>query len=230
MGKLDEYTKDGSWEVTAYPSVFKNDRIKLQNLKSLLSKAQARHRGWPYPFLWEKNIKIHSSYLQSITIGDRVARHEGFRFYTNGLFYWKSAMWENFESSYGKQLFSYVDTNWTITEIILFLKRLYESILEPKEGIIIKINMKGCAGRRFYDSHTDLDGKKYNIPFMFESTHCDENNIQLEKALNCSTLEATWQDIAIEFIGNVCTLFNVEKIKNDDIMQLQNTLLKMKMI
>ena len=222
MGKLDEYTKNGYWEVTSAP-VEKNDSaIKLQEMEDLIKKSQARHRGWPFPFTRKEDTKLMNQYLESITIGDRVPKYEGFRLYENGLFYWKGDMWENFAREYGEHSLSYVAANWKITEILLFLKRLYSDILKPNDSITIKIKISGCSNRSFYDDH------EYVVPFSLG--RCDEHKIVFQKTINYSTLKSSWQEIAIEFIQRLVTLFKAEKIKDETVRNMQDKLLKMKMI
>ena len=225
MGKLDDYTKDGYWEVTSFPAVVDPHRMRLQDMESLVSKSQARHRGWPFPFFkHDETLTMHTDHMQSITIAPNVLNFEGFRLYENGLFYWKGSMWENFSADYKKGKLSYVNLNWKITEMLLFLKRLYEEILDVEDVVNIRIQIVGCKGRVFHD---DME---YCKGWYFGSTHCDEDNIILEKSVNYSTLKATWQEIACEFIQKVCVLFKLHEIREENIVDLQNRLLQMKMI
>lgn len=224
MGLLDEYTKDGYWEVISAPAEKKEHMIN-QDMFELVKSCQARHRGWPFPFTRQEDIKRLNDYLQSVTIGEKVPHFEGFRLYESGLFYWKDSMWENHFREYGRNKFSYVAANWKITEIMLFLKRLYTKILDVNDVVDIQIRIVGCKDRYF-----SSDGEEYNVPWEFVSGKCDENNIILKKSVNNSTLKASWQDIAVEFIRKLCLLFKANNVNDEIIRDLQNRLLKMKLI
>jgi hypothetical protein len=225
LGVLDEYIKDGYWEIVVAPAFVKKDRIPLEKMKSLTTKSQARHRGWPFPMISGEHVKMHSDYMECIIISDTVQRYEGFRLYENGLFYWKGCMWENFSREYQKVYFSHVTLNWQITEMMLFLKRLYEDILGPDEIIDIQIRIVGCKGRSFYD-----DAFEYLLPPDLYTGKCDENDIILQKSVNYATLTASWKNMACDFINRTFAIFNANKIDNNFTQEMQNKLLKMKMI
>lgn len=217
MTELTEYTKEGFWEITVAPAT-KKDRIQLVDMESLLSSSQVRHRGWPFPYLRPQDKKLYTKSFQSITIGEHVPKFEGFRLYENGLFYWKSSMWENFEDGYGKTVLSFANVNWEITEMMLFTKRLYEQILSPEETIHIRIRLGGCKDRILYDKRG----------WGSFGTRCAENIIVIEDNFNCSQLKASWQELARKYMKKVYVLFD-ENLDEESMIDSQNELLKMKL-
>lgn len=133
-------------------------------------------------------------------------------------------MWENYSEKYGKMSFSYVSANWKITEILLFLKRLYSKILKVDDVIHIQITIMGCKDRFFSDDY------EYGLPSNFDISKCEENEIILKKTVNNSILQTSWQDIAVEFTQKLCALFKVNNVSDDFTKNLQSKLLNMKMI
>lgn len=175
MTELTEYVKKGFWEIIVAPAS-KKDRIQLVDMKPLLSSSQVRHRGWPFPFMRLKDEKLFNHSFQSITKGENVPKFEGFRLYEDGLFYWKGAMWENFEAGYGETVLSFGNVNWEITEMMLFTKRLYEQILSPEETMHVRIRLGGCKDRILYDRQG----------WGSFGTRCAENVIVIKDNFNCS--------------------------------------------
>jgi len=214
---LKEYTREGFWEITVVPATKKN-RIQLVDMKPLLSHSQVRHRGWPFPFMRSQDENLYSHSFQSITIGEHVPKFEGFRLYEDGLFYWKGAMWENFEADYGNTVLSFGNVNWEITEMMLFTKRFYEQILSPEETIHIRIRLGGCKNRLLYDKRG----------WGSFGTRCAENIIVIEDNFNCSQLKASWQELARKYMKKVYVLFG-ENPDEESMIKSQNELLKMKL-
>ena len=218
MTTLKEYTQEGFWEITVAPAT-KKERIQVADMESILSSSQVRHRGWPFPFLRPQDKKLYMKCYQSITIGEHVPKFEGFRLYEDGLFYWKGAMWENFEGGYGKTVLSFGNVNWEITEMMLFTKRLYEQILSPEETMRIKIRLGGCKDRLLYDRQG----------WGTHGTRCAENILVIEENLNCSQIKASWQELARKYMKKVYVLFGVTP-DEESMIKSQNELLKMKLI
>lgn len=219
MKELTEYTQKGYWEITTAP-IEKKNRIELQDLKKILEKSQVRHRGWPFPFMRSEDESILSTCYQSITIGDKVPKYEGFRFYESGLFYWKAAMWENAEAGYGEKTLSYISANWQITEMLLFIKRIYEETLSPEDRIHLELRLGGCQGRYLVGDHGE----------RAVYTNCAEETITIEDNFNCAQIKASWQEFARKYIKRVYAIFGASETSDDSILEKQNKLLKMKMI
>ena len=131
-------------------------------------------------------------------------------------------MWENFEPQYDKTTMSYVNINWEISEIMLFLKRLYQDILEPEDQIEFRLTISGCKGRRLYDN----PNWAYDI---FSSNACAEDVITIEETISVSTLITSWKELARKHAKRVYTIFGLGSITDETIEKKQSELLKLKL-
>jgi hypothetical protein len=215
--RLRDATAIGYWEFIAYPSV-KETRFELAQLRSLIENSTVRLRGWPFPFTYPQEAGNLSTSWQSIVVTDRVPHNEGYRLYENGLFYWKSSLWEDQRKQQEKiRRLHFTSTAWTITEMLLFLKRVYAERLAPEDVIHIRIEINGCKDRHLYDDRRFL---------AWEFNTCKAPNIVIEDSFSCANLKASWKSHAAIYIKRIYTIFNVE-IKDEVINSIQDELLKM---
>jgi hypothetical protein len=220
MTLLTEYLKNGYWELTAAPRI-KKQRLTHGEIEKKLKDSEVRLRGWPFPFLRALDQKILSDCIQSIIIGNNVQKYEGFQMHKSGLFFWRGEMWEEYTPRYYGKL-SFTNVNWEITEMLLFLKRLYEDIVTPSEQIMIRIRLVGCKGRRLAEPE-DLD-------INLDSTKpCAEGVINIEDSVNASTLNASWKELARKYTRRIYDLFGAFDVSEQFMVTQQNELLKMKM-
>jgi len=92
------------------------------------------------------------------TASDRVQVQEAWRMHKSGLFVWKDYFKEDlrdFESEDGKKLLFFVSAIYSLTEIMLFLKRVYAEKLEV-DTIHVELILSGCRGRMLGEGTTRL--------------------------------------------------------------------------
>lgn len=218
MKSLTDYVKKGYWEIIAAPSV-KKQRLDLSEIETKLKKCEVRLRGWPFPFLRYSDQQILSNCIQSITIGDNVPKYEGFQLHETGFFYWKGAMWEDYERDDYQNRVSFTNVNWEITEMLLFLKRLYEGIVKPSEHIMLRINLAGCKGRRL------VEPRDWSLDLEL-CRACAEDIIKIEDTFNASTLNASWQELARKYAKKAYALFGKFDVTEQSLIKKQEELFK----
>jgi hypothetical protein len=141
------FLTSGRWEVVAHPAAYRKSGTELQEMKTIVKNSQVELRGWPYPYIDHSTANNFNSGYQSYT--DCQDKREAFRFYDSGLFLWKGTMPEdlhNRKTSDGKPTLDVMSTIFRITEILEFLKRLYE-VFPHSDNLSITLRLTGCHGR-----------------------------------------------------------------------------------
>lgn len=134
-------------------------------------------------------------------------------------------MFENVSSDYLNTL-SKVSAIWTITEMLLFSKRLYEKILEPNDSIYIELTLMGCQGRRYFNNWMD---NEYGQPKDIGNT-CNTPKIVLTHEAQNLRLILDWKKISNKFIKELDFNFNVRNYDEKYTEKLQDMLLNMHLI
>ncbi len=219
----DELGKYGYWEVYAYPYEYTENRIKeIPQAKELVLRSKVSLRGWSFPHT-QNNAEhgLASNFgkgHQSFTKWDRY--REGYRIYQSGLFMWKRVLWEDIEGykNNGRNVLSFISFIWSVTEFMIFFKRLYEQIAS-NENIIIRIVLNGCNDRELVSFDHSVDIREGNI--------CREDvPIVTEKTVNVVELKAAYKELAANIIKRIFSIFNWDDISEETIDQWQMKLIE----
>jgi len=219
----NELKKFGYWEVYAYPSYYKLNRVADQKvMKELIRKSEVRLRGWNFPHTDSHgNASNFTRGRQSYTVWERY--REGYRAYKSGLFVWKRAFWEDIgeHGGEGKPILSFISAIWSITEFFLFFKRYYEEIALG-EDLHIKIVLNGTKDR-------SLVALGSNVFPLSDYCVAKENPIFFEEDLKVVELKASYKEIANRMIKEIFLVFNSEEITEKTIDQWQTKLIERNM-
>lgn len=219
----DELDKHGYWEVYAYPNEYIENRIEeISQAKELVLRSKVSLRGWSFPHT-QNNAEhgLASNFgkgHQSFTKWDRY--REGYRIYQSGLFMWKRVLWEDIEGykNNGRNVLSFISFIWSVTEFMIFFKRLYEQIAS-NENIIIRIVLNGCNDRELVSFDPSVDIREGHI--------CREDApIVTEKNVNVVELKAAYKEIAADIIKRIFSIFNWDDISEETIDQWQMKLIE----
>lgn len=216
----------GYWQIYMMPVKYNSNCIELDKMWDIATQSQSRHRGWPFPFIGERYTENNASCLETFLPPDTHSKEEeGWRLHKDGLFCFRKMMFENVSSDYFNTL-SKVSAIWTITEMLLFSKRLYEKILEPNDSIYIELTLMGCQGRRYFDNWMD---NKYGQPKDIGNT-CNTPKIVLTHETQNLRLVLDWKKIADNFIKELDFNFNVRNYDEKYTEKLQDMILNMHLI
>lgn len=138
------------WELIAYPSQYLAERIpNLPDLERLIKDSQVSLRGWDFPYIGRRGEpSTFNTGFQGYV--DWEVIREAFRLYKSGLFVCKRAIWEDLQDAKtekGKRTLSFSSAIHCITEWLLFLARLYESIADVNT-VRILVRVVGCQNRQ----------------------------------------------------------------------------------
>lgn len=212
--------ENGYWELISYPVDYDGNRIAdLTNAGKYVSDSQVVLRGWYFPHIDRENLSNFGKGKQSFTISKRYI--EGWRLYQSGLFIWRRAFWEDIEGrkENGKPILSFISAIYSITEFLLFLKRLYADSLQVPD-IYLSIELNQCKERKL----VSLD------PLVAFWGPCisSEDMICVEEVLKVVDLQAEYKEIAGKYIKRVFQIFNWEDITDEVIDSWQRKLLERK--
>ncbi len=212
--------ENGYWELIAYPVDYDGDRIAdLMTVGKCVSDSQVVLRGWYFPHIDRDNLSNFGKGKQSFTIWERFI--EGWRFYQSGLFIWRRAFWEDVEGrkDNGKPILSFINAIYSITEFLLFLKRLYADSLQVPD-IYLSIGLNRCNERKL----VALDA----LVAFWGSDISREDVICVEEVLKVVDLQAEYKEIAAKYIKRVFQIFNWEDVSDEVIDGWQRKLLERK--
>jgi hypothetical protein len=207
------------WEVVAHPSQYVPRRItELPLLKQLIKDAQVSLRGWPLPYIGDKSeTGMFNSGFQGYS--DWQDKREGFRLYMSELFVWKHTIPEDLldrRTEAGKRTLDFIVTIYRVTEIMLFLKRLYESFPDV-EQVHISIRLIGCRERVLTSSEPVLPMNPWN--------ESQEANIEWKDDLTVVQLRADSEQIARRVVRHIFNVFNWTNISEDFLIHWQTNLI-----
>jgi hypothetical protein len=192
----------GYWEVIAHPQIYDSKRLSdPMKAYEAVRKSVIHLRGWDYPH--DDNHGDSTNFVkgrQSFTVWEK--HHEAWRMYKSGLFIWKGNYWEDARgySEDGKRVLSFVSVIYQVTEILLFLKRLYTQNLKISNTIEIKITLSDCGGRKLAALEPGVIIGEYYIS--------GETTIPIDKEIQSIEIEATPEIIARDIIKEIFMLFN----------------------
>jgi len=153
IGRIMEEANLGSMTVVLRPNLDMSttfgSSLELQNR---LRKSQITYRGWNFPHV-QGNSENGASFVvkggfASHTLWGRHA--EAFCALRNGLFLWKSTLWEDsdwFPQYKPRTALSFVSFIYHTLEFILFGNSFYD-VVEPKIDLLLRVELSGCEGRR----------------------------------------------------------------------------------
>jgi hypothetical protein len=198
-GKLD--SKLGYWEVIAYPTEYKPDRITNPvQANELIDQASVHLRGWNFP---HNDIHGNSTNFakgrQSVS-AEKDWHQEAWRMYKSGLFAWRESYMEDIKgyTDDGKKVISFVNIIYSITEYMLFLKRVYAEKIKT-EQLYFSISLTDCEGRKLASLYPGVHIWNYVS---------NEKVIPIEKTVDSVELQASANEIARDVIKEIFMLFN----------------------
>jgi hypothetical protein len=208
------------WELITYPSQYMAERIpNLPDLERLIKESQVSLRGWDFPYIGRRGkASTFNTGFQGYV--DWEVIREAFRLYKSGLFVWKRAIWEDLQDAKtekGKQTLSFSSAIHCITEWLLFLARLYESIADVNT-VRILVRVVGCKNRQL----ASFDAL---VPFYSDWYESQEDIIFFQRNYTVEELRASSREIAGTIAKHIFHVFNWTDIKDDTIEHWQNKLL-----
>lgn len=210
----------GFWELIVYPTVYDSDLIKNSvEAGNVVERSVIRLRGWDLPHVDSHgNASNFNKGRQSFTVSDRVQVQEAWRMYKSGLFVWKDHFKEDLRGyvQNGKKVLFFVSAIYSLTEIMLFLKRVYTEVLEL-ETIHIELVLNGCGGRMLGEGQPGLLHRGYV---------CNEEKILIKKDVKTVDLMASFESVARDFIREIFILFNWDDPVESMLEEWQKKLLK----
>jgi len=209
----EEFSKQGHWEVSAYPSVYEKERIADQGvIGDLVRGSTVSLRGWSFPHTDVRTATNFEMGMQSFTNWERFC--EVYRVYLSALFRWKGAYREN--SVPGGKVLSFISTIYQMTEFLQFFKRFYSKVPEVN-SLHIAIRLTDTRNRVLVslDPTVELEG-------MYE---CGEPEINLELDLKSAQLQTEADAIARGLAKRVFRIFNWNDVQDDLIGFWQQKLL-----
>lgn len=192
----------GSWELIAYPTTYNPDLIQNSiDAGNIVEQAVVRLRGWDLPHVDSHGNKSNfGKGKQSFTVSDRVQVQEAWRMYKSGLFVWKDYFKEDLRGyeQDGKKVLFFVSAIYSLTEIMLFMKRIYAETLGA-ESIHIELTLNGCKGRMLGEGQPGL------LHWGYVSS---EEKILVKKDIKTVDLMASFESVARDFVREIFMLFN----------------------
>ncbi len=203
------------WEVIAYPTQYKDERIpQLSVLKQLIRESEVHLRGWSFPYVGNRQeTGMFNSGFQSYI--DWEEKREGFRLYKSGLFVWTRAVAEDLLQG-RKGTLDFVVVIYSVTEMFAFLKRLYEPF-PGVDQVHVSIRLTGCRGR-------ELVSSELRQP-MRPGQRSQDEEIVWEKDFQVVDLRASAEEIARQTVRHIFNVFNWTDVSEDFLMGWQDTLL-----
>lgn len=191
----------GFWKVTVYPSTYEKRIGSQAEAGQEIEDAKVLLRGWDFPHVdTHGNTTNFNKGKQSFLKWER--HYEGWQLYQSGLFVWKKYFWEDVEKQRNEKedrpLLSFVGVIYSVTEYMLFFKRLYAEKLKVV-SIRVQIELGKCNNRQLasFESMAHL--------WVYVS---GEDKIVVEKDINIVDLQASFQEVAKSFIKEIFMLFN----------------------
>ncbi len=214
----EKFDSLGYYELISYPIDKKRERINLSSLEHIINNSLVHLRGRTFPTV--ANFYVTNDGGCSYYDSDYYGLFTRYYFTQNGLILSQEIFREDGvgeQSREGNLIIGYIDIIYTITEHILFLKRLYQSIC-PNENIEIVLKLHKTKDRLLTSSspYARIRGdyvSKINV-------------IEIKKQFNEVELRASYKDIIVEFCKELFVRFQMHIFQDDEIMRWVNDLLK----
>jgi schlafen family protein len=217
----EELKQFGAWSVIAYPTEYDPKRIpNQQTIKELINKSEVELRGWNVPHTDRENASNFQNGRESYAHGTRYT--EGYQAYQSGLFVWKKTLWEDKEGHTapdGRKVLSFISAIWTVTEILLFCKRYYETIA-PDATLHLEIGLSQIKDRK-------LAAFK-DVAHFSPSYIAKEQSIFIQEDIQVVDLRASYKEIANRIVKQIFTIFNWDDADPTMIDKWQTKLLERK--
>jgi hypothetical protein len=128
MGEVTEKIRSrGYWEVAIRPQPLEAQRVDYGDLLEIIEVAAVRMRGWPVPFLDQREPPIRAeSWIGQDVDAEMVGHHEAWRFFMSGQFNHLraiSADWRDDEKRFVPDGFDGVLQVW---EVLFYLTEVFE--------------------------------------------------------------------------------------------------------
>lgn len=200
---LDTLLKEayGYWQIIVYPPFYNASLISNQTeAGKIIESSRVLLRGWDFPHLdTHGNTTNFNRGRQSYVKWERY--FEGWRLYKSGLFVWKRYFWEDIEETKGENnrpVLSFISAIYSITEFILFIKRLYSENLKV-DSVHLQLTLSKCSGRQLVSLEPAVNLRTYIG---------GEDTIVIENDIKAVDLQASFKDVAKGMIKQVFMLFN----------------------
>lgn len=208
----------GSLEVLAHPISYSPERIaSLPEVSRLVQASEVALRGWNFPYTDKRGgAGAFAQGFQSTT--KRCV--EGYRLYQSGLFYCRRVFWEDIQdrkSEEGRRALSFVSAIWAFVEVLIFLTRLYVSIV-PETTVRIEIVLHKCKDREL----AAFEGSVH----LWEGYISHEPVIRQTRDVAVVELRAAHLELAATMVKHVFNVFNWMDPNDEMIKEWQHKLLK----
>ena len=192
----------GSWELVVYPTTYNPNLIQNSIVAgNIVEKSVVRLRGLDFPHVDGNGNKSNfSNGKQSYTVSENVGVQEAWRMHRSGLFVWKDYLKEDLRGydQDGKKVLYFVSAIYSLTEIMLFLKRIYAETLGI-ESIHIELTLNGCKGRMLGEGQPGLLHWEYIS---------GEEKILVKRDVKTVELMASFESVARDLVREIFMMFN----------------------
>ncbi|MDD3236674.1 MAG: ATP-binding protein [Candidatus Gastranaerophilales bacterium] len=214
----DKFDSLGYYELISYPLENKRERFKINELEKIINNSLVHLRGRTFPTL--ANFYITNNGGCSYFNSDSYGYYTRYYFAQNGLMLSQEVIrtYEKDEQAMqGTHTIDYIDVIYTITEYILFLKRLYEVIC-PNENISIILKLHKTKDRLL---------TSFSPYVLVRGDYISKINvIEIKKQFNEVELRASYKDIIVEFCRELFVRFQMHIFSDNEIIRWVNELLK----
>ncbi|MBU0572129.1 ATP-binding protein [Patescibacteria group bacterium] len=217
---LENIEEIGRWELVVHPHDY-NDQLIDNPVEAgkMVEQSKVRLRGWDFP-----HIDVHGNFSnfnngkQSITGSERVPHSEAWRLYKSGLFVWSAMLGEDMMgfSKKGLSILYFVSRIYSITEMTLFLKRLYLKNLKVKR-LHLQLKLYGAKDRKLEASQGTILGAHYI---------CKDEPAEINEDIQTVELKVSHKAVAREIIKKVFMLFNWNDPSEKMLEDWQNKLIE----
>lgn len=192
----------GFWELAVYPTTYNPDLVPNPvEAGKLIEQSVVHLRGWDLPHVDRHGgVSNFNKGKQSFTVSDRVQAQEAWRMYKSGLFVWKDLFKEDLRGyeQDGKKVLFFVSAIYSLTEMMLLLKRVYAETLGV-ESIHVELTLNGCKGRMLGEGQPGL----LHLGYV-----SNEDKISIKRDVKTVELMASFESVARDLVREIFMLFN----------------------
>lgn len=198
------FTQLPRWTVQLRPETYIASRISsASQLQRLVQESAISLRGWTFPIVgrvtgavWTNFDGGSQSYFNA-----RGQRPEALRAYKSGLVVWSCGIGEDtWHGLAGQNVISFISLIYSVTEWVLFAKRLYETILSVDELVHLNVRASGISGRRLISADPRVE--------LYGDFRIEVPDFEIYETVGVSELRADSEVIARRIIRRIFELFN----------------------
>jgi hypothetical protein len=190
------------WQLVLHPEQYDVERFSRRELRELRQDAEVAIRGWDVPHADPDNDRSFEGGIESWTNWSRYL--EAHRFYRSGFFGWRRRLSEDLTPDVpgreGASL-TYVSAIYSVTEQLLFASRLATAMGPPDGQVVLDWEVTGLADRKLW-----LEpgfGSHHSVEYASGA-----DALRRHVAIPVAELETRWKELAVEWMLELCALFD----------------------